>query len=76
MILVAELYLAEDEKDETIEQKCSSQDAAVSLRGWVAKAILPTDPFAEASPYSTRWFLSARECLKDSFSKSSQKRDQ
>lgn len=44
-----EAYLAE-ERDR--EPNRLDQDAAVFLREWVAGAILPTEAFAEPSPYS------------------------
>ena len=46
---VLDVYLAEA-RDR--EYNRPDQDAAVFLREWVAEAILPTEAFADASPYS------------------------
>ena len=52
IITVLNVYLAADRDN---ERKVLDHDAVVFLRQWVAEAILPTQAFADLSPYSLSW---------------------
>ena len=49
ILFILHVYIAADRDN---EHKNSDHDAAIFLRQWVAEAILPTEEFAEPSPYS------------------------
>ncbi|KAF6232717.1 hypothetical protein HO173_009156 [Letharia columbiana] len=55
-IIVLNVYLAEEgnQLERDYRHNRPDKDAAIFLREWVAGAVLPTEAFAEASPYSIK----------------------
>ena len=49
IIIVLDIYLAADRDS---ENENLDHEAAILVRQWLAEAILPTEAFAESSPYS------------------------